>query len=93
MININNFDLNKIELDQRSYKNILIYYIGFVTVEDFSYATTKSVNPLNLIINKINGYVEWSKENKYLVLVSTNKIKDTLKEYEEPWSEISDLNE
>ena len=58
MININNFDLNIIELDQRSYKNILIYYIGFVRVEDFSYAATKSVNPLKLIINEINGYVE-----------------------------------
>ena len=56
MININNFDLNKIELDERSYKNILIYYIGSVTVEDFSYETTKSANPLNLIINKINGH-------------------------------------
>lgn len=32
-----------------------------------------------------------SKGNKYLVPVSTNKIKDTLKEYEEPWNEIRDL--
>ena len=29
-ININNYDLNNIKIDEKSYKNILIYYIGYV---------------------------------------------------------------
>ena len=28
IINIKNLDLNKIKIDENSYKNILIYYIG-----------------------------------------------------------------
>ena len=29
-----NFDLNDIKIDEKSYKNICIYYIGYVTIED-----------------------------------------------------------
>ena len=28
MINIKNFDPNNIKIDEKSYKNILIYYVG-----------------------------------------------------------------
>ena len=31
MTNIKNFDLNNIKIDGKLYKNILIYYIGYVT--------------------------------------------------------------
>ena len=32
IINIENFDPNKIEINEKSYKNILFYYIGYVTI-------------------------------------------------------------
>ena len=32
IINIENFDANNIKIDEKSYKNILIYYIGYVTI-------------------------------------------------------------
>ena len=51
MINIKNIDPNKIKADEKSYKNILIYYIGNVAVKNRSY-TINSVNLLYLIINK-----------------------------------------
>ena len=35
MINIKNFDPNKIKIDKKSYKNI-IYYIGFMTIKYLS---------------------------------------------------------
>ena len=35
IININNFDPNNIKIDEKSYKDILICYIGFVTIKDF----------------------------------------------------------
>ena len=34
IINIKDFDLNNIKIDERSYKNILIYYIAYVTIKD-----------------------------------------------------------
>ena len=74
IINIRNLDLNKIKIDEKSYKNILIYCVG--------YMTPNSVKPLWLIINKINGYIEESNRNKYLALARVDKSKDTLKKYE-----------
>ena len=56
MINITNFDLNNIKIDEKSYKNILIYYIGYVAMKDLKYVKINSVNPLYLIFNKGNGY-------------------------------------
>ena len=34
MNNIKNLDPNKVKVDKKSYKNILIYYIGNVMVKD-----------------------------------------------------------
>ena len=53
-----------------------------LTIEELSYRTISSINPLYLIINKTNGYIEESNANKYLTLVPTDEIKDTLERYE-----------
>ena len=37
IINIENFDLNNMKIDQKSYKTILIHYIGYVTIKDLKY--------------------------------------------------------
>ena len=58
IIHIKNFDPNNIKTDQKSCKNILIYYIGYVTIKDLKYVKTNSVNPAYLIFNKVNGYFE-----------------------------------
>ena len=50
-----------------------------MTAKDLRYVKIKSVNPLNLIINKINEYIEETNGSKYLALVRTNESKDTLK--------------
>ena len=34
MINIEDFDPDNIKIDEQSYKNILIYYIGYVTIKN-----------------------------------------------------------
>ena len=34
IINIENFDPNNIKIDKKSYKDILIYYIGYVTIKE-----------------------------------------------------------
>ena len=51
IINIKNFDPNNIKIDEKSYKNILIYNIGYVTIKDSKYVKINSVNPLHLIFN------------------------------------------
>ena len=50
VINIKIFDSNNIKIHENSNKNILIYYIGYVTIKDSRYVKTYSVNPLYLIL-------------------------------------------
>ena len=56
IINIENFSPNDIKIDEKSYKNILIYYIGYVTIKEF--VKIYSVNRLYLIFRNVNGYFE-----------------------------------
>ena len=86
IINIKNLDPNNIKTDKTSYKNILIYYIGYVTVKDLKYLKINYVNPLYLIFSKINGDFEEIDKNKYLTLVPTNERKE-----KKVWSKIRDL--
>ena len=53
--------------------------------------TANSVNSLYLFINNAIGYIEENNGRKYLILISTDEMKDTLKKYEEIWSKIKDL--
>ena len=55
------------------------------------YVEINSVNPLNIIFCKGNGYFEKINKNKYLALVPTNEIKEIRKKDEELWSKIRDL--
>ena len=51
IINKKDLDPNNIEIDKKSYKNILIYYIGYVTIKKD--LKIYSVNPLYLISNEL----------------------------------------
>ena len=44
IINIKSFDPNNIKIDEKSYKDIPIYYIGYVTIRDSKYVKINSVN-------------------------------------------------
>ena len=55
-INIKDFDPNNIKIDETLYTNILIYYLGYVTIKKD--LEIYRVNPLYLIFNKMNGYFE-----------------------------------
>ena len=58
MINIEDFDQNLLKIHKKSYKNINIYYIGYITMKDSDYVKIKSVNPLYLIISEVDGYIK-----------------------------------
>ena len=76
IININKCNPNKIKIDEKPYINIIIYYIVYVTIKDSKYVKIQSVNPLYLVINKVNGYFEEINENKQLTVVPTNESKE-----------------
>ena len=82
-INIKTFDPNNIKIDKKSYGNILIYYIGHVTIKVSKYVKINSINPPYLIFGKVNGYFEEVNGNKYLTLVTTNESKEIIQKYEE----------
>ena len=62
-----------------------------MTIKDSKYVKDNSVNPLYLIINKLNYYFEEINKNKYLKLVPTNESKGKIKKYEELRIKIRDL--
>ena len=65
------------KIDKKSNETILIYDIGYVTLN--------RVKPLYLTVNKVNGCIRQHNGNKYLILVHTDKSKDTRKMYKELW--------
>ena len=73
IINAGNFNPINIKIDEKSYQNILIYYIGYVTIKE--YVNIYSANPLYLIFKNVNGYYEEINKSKYLTLVLTNESK------------------
>ena len=87
-INMEDFDPNLIKIDKKWYKNIDIYYIGYITMKDSDYVKIKSVNPLYLINGKVIGHIEEENESKYLVFYSTDENKKVLKKYAKLWDRI-----
>ena len=85
IINIKKFDSNLLKIDKKSYKDIGIYNIGYITIKKIDeYENIYSVNPLHLIIAHASGYIECNSVeekdvNKYLFLILQMKIKSYLK--------------
>ena len=52
IIDIKNFDPNNIKINEELYKNILIYYIGYVTIKDSKYVKINGVNLYTLFSTK-----------------------------------------
>ena len=91
MINIKDFDSNLLKTEKQSYKNIDIYYIVYITMNDSDYVKINSVNPSYLIIDKVDGYIQESNGNKYLTLASTDQRKEVLTKQTELWDGIKYL--
>ena len=69
---------------QKNYKEIDIYYIGYVTSKEIPNCNNiNSVNPLYLMINEIIGHFEERNENKYLVLDDVDENKEVSEKYRE----------
>ena len=94
MINLKYFDSNLLKIDKKHDKGINIYYTGCITIKKIDDCENiYSVNPLYLIIGKVDGHIECNSVqknngNKYLVFDSTDENKEVLKKYTELWNGI-----
>ena len=65
IIDLKDFDARLLKIDKKSYKNIGIYNIGYITIKKIDDCETiYSVNPLYLLVNHANGYIEEKGGNK-----------------------------
>ena len=91
IIDLENFDSSLLKLDKKSYKDIGIYNIGYITIKKIDdYENIYSVNPLYLCINHASRYIEEINENKYLIFDSIDKNKELLKKYNGVFNGIMD---
>ena len=80
-----------IKIDKKSYKDINIYNIGYVTKKkNDDCMNINSVNPLYLGNTHANRYIEEKGMNKYLVFDSTDENKELLKKYNDVFNGIRD---
>ena len=57
IINIEELDSNLLKIGKKSYKDIDIYYIGYITIKTIDDCQNiYSINPLYLIIGKVDGH-------------------------------------
>ena len=91
IIDLENFDSSLLKLDKKSYKDIGIYNIGYITIKKIGDCENiYSVNPLYLRITHANGYIEEINENKYLIFDSIDENKELLKKYNDVFNGIRD---
>ena len=56
-INLKDFDASMLKIDKKNYKEIDVYYIGYVTFKEIANCNNiNSVNPLYLMIDKTIGH-------------------------------------
>ena len=77
MINIKDLDSSLLKIDKKSFKNIAVYYIGYITKKD-EYKIN-SVNPLYLLVHEIDGFIEEKEGSKYLNIALTDSNSEVLK--------------
>ena len=86
-----NIKSNLLKIEKKSYKSIVIYNIGYITIKKIDYCENiNSVNPLYLNITHASGYIEEKDVNKYLVFDSTDENKELIKKYNDVFNGIRD---
>ena len=88
IISIKSFDSNLLKIGKKSYNDIDIYYIGYITMKNLDIVNILSVNPPYFVFDKVDAYAEESNGNKYLIFAPTNKNKEILTKYTELWDKI-----
>ena len=89
-INLKDFDARLLKVDKKDYKEIDIYYIGYVTVKKIANCNNiNSVNTLYLMIDKMIGHFGEKSGNKYLVFDDDiDENKEVSKKYNKVWEGV-----
>ena len=91
IIDIKHFDAKLLKIDKKSYKDIDIYYIGYITIKKIDDCKNiYNVDPLYLNIDHANGYIEEKNGNKSLIFDFTDQNKELLKKCNDVWKGIRD---
>ena len=69
-ININDLDLDKIYIHEKSYENILINGVA--------YKTPYGTNPLGIVFDKVDGYIRKYDKSRYLALLYSNEKNERI---------------
>ena len=88
LINFKDFDARLLQLDKKTSMGLGIYYIGYVDKK--SQWNVNSVNPLHLMINRIDGFIKEKDDSKYLNIADTDRNSEVLKKYNEVFDGIKD---
>ena len=89
IIDLKHFESKLLKIDKKSYRNIGINNIGYIAIKRIDDCKNiHSVNPLYLLIDHANGYIEEKGVNKYLVFNSTDENKKLLKKYNDIFNGI-----
>ena len=89
IIDLKTFDSNNLKLDKKTYKDLDIFNIGYVTIKKIGDCyDVNSVNPLYLRIYYASGYIKEINKDKYLIFDDTDKSKELLEIYDDVFSEI-----
>ena len=86
LINIKDFDAKLLKLNKKTSMGLNNYYTGFVTKK--LEWNVNSVNPLYLMINRIDGFVEEVNSDKYLNISDTDRNSEVLRKYSEVFTGI-----
>ena len=89
IIDLEIFHSSLLKIDKKSYKDIDIYNIEYITIKKIGDCKNiYSVNPLYLRVIHANGYIKEINENKYLSFRSVDEIKELLKKYNDVFNGI-----
>ena len=78
-------DINKISFKST---DVVINKIKYIIVKSLNHVNIDSENHPYLVFNNVDGYIEDSNGDKYLVSASTDKNQEVFKKYTELWDEI-----
>ena len=77
MIDIRKFKSNLLKTDKKTYKDLNIYYFGYITIKKFvDCENICCVNHLYLLIYSATGYFKEKNSKKYLILDPTEKYEE-----------------
>ena len=86
LINITNFEASNLKLDKKTSLGLDIYYIGYVDKKPEW--NVNRVNPLYLMINRIDGFVKEKNGSKYLNISDTDRNNEVLTKYNQVFDGI-----